>query len=199
MTITRRLRQRMRDQRGQSMLEFALLLPFLCLLVLGLVEMGYLLLDQHIVTKLTREGSNLISRNTPLEDAVQALSSMQARPVDFQSRSKVIFSVLKKGSTTGSGNYDKIFLYQRHEYGTISGGSKISLRGGGGFGGPPDYEATNSDNAIGLQVTNLPPNLIASRGGMLYITEIYTRHDILTPLGHWGIDVPTTLYSIAYF
>jgi hypothetical protein len=199
MMITLRLRRQVRDSRGQSLVEFAMLLPFLLLLVLGLIEIGYLLLDQHIVTKLSREGSNLISRNTTLEDAVGALSSMQARPVDFNSRSKVIFSVLKRGATNGSANYDQIFLYRRHEYGSIAGGSKLSLRGGGGFGGPPDYEAANSDNAVGLQVVNVPANLIASRGGMIYITEIYTRHDLLTPLGHWGINVPTTLYSIAYF
>ena len=76
-------------------MEFALLLPFLLLLVFGLVDISYLLLHQHVVTKLTREGSNLISRNTSLDDAVGALTAMSVRPVDFGTRSKVIFSVLK--------------------------------------------------------------------------------------------------------
>jgi hypothetical protein len=199
MKTIEQLRRRVRDTRGQSLLEFALLTPFLIVLMFGAIEFGYLLLDQHIVTKLTREGSNLISRNTTLQDAADALCAMSARPVDFGSRSKLIFSVLKRGSTTGSANYDRIFLYQRLEYGTLGGSSRLTTRAGGGFGGPPDYEATNSDNAVGLQVTNVAADLISTRGGMIYVTEIYTAHDLLTPLGHWGIGVPTTLYSVAYF
>jgi hypothetical protein len=36
-------------------------------------------------------------------------------------------------------------------------------------------------------------------GGLTYITEIYTRHALITPLDRFGITVPQTLYSIAYF
>jgi hypothetical protein len=193
------LRRRARDSRGQSLVEFSLVLPLLLLLAYGVSEIGYLLLDQHVVTKLTREGSNLISRNTTLADAVTAMTSMSARPVDFSTRSKVIFSVLKKGATTGTANYDQIFLYQRHEYGSLANGSKLATRGGGTFSGPPDYQAANADSNTGLQVTNVPANLITPRGGMVYVTEIYTTHQLLTPIANWGVSVPTTLYSIAYF
>jgi hypothetical protein len=199
MTTIQQWRRHAAGNRGQSIVEFALVLPLLLLLVFGVVELAYALLDQHVVTKLTREGSNLISRNTSLQDAVSAMTAMSARPVDFGTRSKVIFSVLKKGSTVGSGNFDRIFVYQRHQYGALPDASRLTTVGGGSFTGPPDYTAANSDNAVGLQVTNVPADLIASRGGMIYVTEIYTRHDLLTPLGHWGIGVPTTLYSIAYF
>ena len=193
------LRRRARDSRGQSLVEFSLVLPLLLLLAYGVSEIGYLLLDQHVVTKLTREGSNLISRNTTLADAVTAMTSMSARPVDFSTRSKVIFSVLKKGATSGTANYDQIFLYQRHQYGSLANGSKLATRGGGTFNGPPDYQAANADSNTGLQVTNVPANLITPRGGMVYVTEIYTTHQLLTPIANWGVSVPTTLYSIAYF
>jgi hypothetical protein len=36
-------------------------------------------------------------------------------------------------------------------------------------------------------------------GDMLYVTEIYTKHPIITPFDRFGITVPQTLYSIAYF
>ncbi len=36
-------------------------------------------------------------------------------------------------------------------------------------------------------------------GGMLYVTEVYTRHPLITPLDRFGITLPQTLYSIAYF
>ena len=93
---------------GQTLLEFALVVPLVLLLVLGVVEVGYALLDQHVVTKLTREGSNLISRDTSLADAATAMRSMSSRPVNFNDgSSKVIFSVVKKVATAGAANYNK--------------------------------------------------------------------------------------------
>src|SRR5262245_33452467 len=185
-----RLIRRLRSGRGQSIIEMTIMLPFLVMLALGVVEISFGMLDQHIVTKLTREGSNLISRNTSMQDAITALTAMSARPVNFNTQSRVILSVLKKGATTGTANYDQVFLYQRIEFGALAGASKLTT-GGGSFGGPPDYLAVNADTNSGLQVTNVPDSLINTRGGMLYVTEIYTRHQLLTPLANFGLRVPT--------
>ncbi len=106
---------RLKSSRGQSLIEFALIMPFVLVVALGVVEVGYALLDQHVVTKLTREGSNLISRDVSINDAVTAMRSMSTRPVDFNTRSRMIFSVLRKGSTPGTANYDQVILYQRYE------------------------------------------------------------------------------------
>ena len=66
------------------MIEFAVVLPLLLVVVLGLIEVSYALYDQHVVTKLTREGSNLISRDTSLQDAATALRTLSVRPVDLR-------------------------------------------------------------------------------------------------------------------
>jgi hypothetical protein len=190
-----------RDARGQTLLEFTLVMPLILLLSLGVVEVSWALLDQHIVTKMTREGSNLISRDTTLQDAVTAMRTMSSRPVDFDSgNSRVIFSVLKMGATVGTPNYGHIILYRRHAYGGLTGkASKLTTAGVGSFRGAPDFEAINSDNDTGLRITTLPPNLTMIVGGMLYVTEIYTQHTTLTPFEHFGPLLPETLYSIAYF
>ena len=189
------------DARGQSLVEFAFLMPLVLVVALGVVEFGYALLDQHVVTKLTREGSNLISRDTTIDDAVTAMRSMSTRPVDFTTRSRMIFSVLKKGSTTGTVNYDQVILYQRAEYGaSVSGSlSGLRMRGSGTFGSGPDYVAVNSDSNAGLQIANVPAYLDVTRGGLMYVTEIFTTHNLITPLDRFGVTVPNTLYSIAYF
>lgn len=187
------------DTRGQSLIEFAITLPLLIVLVLGVIEVGYALLDQHVLTKLAREGSNLISRDTSIEDAVTAMRTMSSAPVDFDNGSKIIFSVIKRGATTGTPNYDRLILYQRREYGTLSASSKLNTRGGGSFAGGPDYEAINSDSNTGLQVTNVPSDLVSMRGSMIYVTEIYSQHALITPFERFGGSVPRTLYSIAYF
>jgi hypothetical protein len=187
-----------RQDRGQSMIEFAVVLPLLLIVVLGLIEVSYALYDQHVVTKLTREGSNLISRDTSLQDAANALSRMQPRPVDFASNSKVIFSVVMNVAATGSSNYGQPILYQRYEYGSISGSSHLSTSGGS-YGPGPDYTAVNPDNDASLRVSNLPGSVVIPVGGMVYVTEIYTNHTLITPFNRFGVSVPGTLYSIAYF
>lgn len=188
------------SSRGQSIVEFALVLPFLMVVVLGVTELGYALIDSHIVTKLTRESSNLISRDASLADAVTAMRGISSRPVNFDDgSSKIIFSVIKNVATTGAANYNRPILYQRHVYGTYPGSSAIVSSGTGTYGGAPNYTAANSDNDTRLQITSLPGGMTVTLGGMIYVTEIYTRHTLITPLDRFGVTVPQTLYSIAYF
>jgi hypothetical protein len=197
--MTRLDPRRLRSSEGQSILEFAMMLPLVAVLVLGVVELSWALLDQHVVTKLSREGSNLISRSTSLQDAALAMRTMSTRPVDFSgSTSTLIFSVVLRVATTGASNYNRDILYQRYQYGGLAASSTLTTAGSGSFGGGPNYQATNPDNDTSLQITNLPVSLNVT-GGMLYITEIYTTHTLITPFNRFGISVPSTLYSIAYF
>jgi len=191
-------RQRLRDERGTALVEFSLVAPLVLVLCLGVVEVSYALLDQHVVTKLTREGSNLISRNTSLLDTANALRNMSTRPVDFNSNARVILSVAKNVNTVGAANVGRDVLYQRYEFGALGASSALQTAGAAAFGGAPDFQAANADNDVNLRLTNLPPNLIGA-GGLLYITEIYSRHQLITPFDRFGIQVPDTLYSIAYF
>jgi hypothetical protein len=187
----------LRGSSGQSIIEFAIILPLALVMALGVVEIGYALLDHHVVTKLAREGSNLISRDTTLPQAAQALASMSTSPVNFtDGSSRLIFSVVKRGATTGTVNYNQMVLWQRYEYGSLPASSR--LNGSGSFG-PPEYTAPNSDNNTALRVTNLPNDLATVPGGMIYVTEIYTTHNLITPFNRFGVNVPSTLYSIAYF
>ena len=193
-----RIRQRLRDARGTALVEFSLVAPLILVLSLGVVEVSYALLDQHVVTKLTREGSNLISRNTSLLDAANAVRSMSSRPVDLNATARLILSVAKNVNTAGAANFGKDVLYQRYEIGALGASSALQTAGAAAFGAAPDFLAANADNDVSLQLTNLPANLIGA-GGLLYITEIYSRHPLITPFDRFGIQVPDTLYSIAYF
>jgi Flp pilus assembly protein TadG len=189
----------LRNSRGQSLIEFAMALPVIVLLALGVVETSWALLDAHIVTRLAREGSNLISRDTTLAETVSALQGMSTRPVDLNANSRVILSVIRNVQTVGAANYNTPVLYQRYEFGALAATSKLTTAGSGSFGPGPEYTANNSDNNTGLRVTNLPPSVGSTLGGMTYVTEIFSTHTLLTPIGNFGISMPQTLYSIAYF
>jgi hypothetical protein len=194
------MRRRLSCDAGQGLIEFAMVTPIFLLLALGVIELGYAMLDQHIVTKLSREGSNLISRDSTLQDAATAMQSMATRPVDFSgTTSRLILSVIKRGGTTGTPNYNKDILYQRHQIGGLPNASQLMTRGAVSFGSAPDYTAPNSDTNTNLQITNLPPTVSLAPGGMVYVTEVYTKHSSITPLEGFGLALPETLYSIAYF
>ena len=53
---TLRLRRTLADASGQSLVEMAIILPLFLIIVLGIVEVGYALIDQHVTTRMTREG-----------------------------------------------------------------------------------------------------------------------------------------------
>jgi len=54
-----RLRKRVRSERGAELIEFALTLPLLLLLVLGIIEFGFLFQEYEVVTNSAREGARL--------------------------------------------------------------------------------------------------------------------------------------------
>jgi len=119
--------------------------------------------------------------------------------VDFTNGSQLVLSVLKKGAVVGSANYDKIVLYQRYAIGTLGTASTLTTAGTGTFGPAPDFRAANSDTDTNLRITNLPANVDITRGGLLYVAEVFTSHAPLTPLDKFGVTLPPTLRSIAFF
>ena len=177
----------------------AFVLPIAMMVSLGVVEVSYAILHHHVISRITREGANLISRDVSLLDATNALKSMSTKPVDFANGSQLVLSVLKKGSIVGTANYDKVVLYQRYAIGTLGTASTLATAGPGSFGPAPDFKANNSDTDVNLRITNLPANVDITRGGLLYVAEVFTNHAPLTPLNKFGVTMPPTLRSIAFF
>ena len=54
MAIVRKFLNR---EDGQSLVEFALILPIILILLLGIVEFGLILYNQHVITNASREGA----------------------------------------------------------------------------------------------------------------------------------------------
>jgi hypothetical protein len=125
---------------------------------------------------------------------------MSSGAVNFNNgNSTVIFSVIKRGALVGSSNYNQNFMLQRHQYGSFAASSVLGTAGSASFGSAPDYIATNADNNPNLRVTGLPANLLVDIGAYIYVTEVYSRHTLITPLDRFGITVPQQVKSIAYF
>lgn len=73
-----------KETNGQSLVEFALVLPFLILLILGMVEFGWILNGQITLTSAAREGARSaivkdhIDAESALPDATEAVNNSAA-------------------------------------------------------------------------------------------------------------------------
>lgn len=57
--IESRLRRRLRSESGAELIEFSLTLPLLLLIVLGIIEFGFVFREYEIVTNAAREGARI--------------------------------------------------------------------------------------------------------------------------------------------
>src|SRR6185295_15002998 len=57
--LTRFVRRLLRAESGAELIEFGLTLPLLLLLVLGMIEFGFLFREYEIVTNAAREGARI--------------------------------------------------------------------------------------------------------------------------------------------
>jgi hypothetical protein len=65
----------MSDARGQAVAEFALVVPLILFLFLGMVEIGNAMAVSHTLSKLTREGANIASRGTSLDTVLTVVAA----------------------------------------------------------------------------------------------------------------------------
>jgi Flp pilus assembly protein TadG len=62
--LTRMLKRFGRNEAGAELIEFGLTLPLLLLVVLGIIEFGFLFREYEIVTNAAREGARIASLQT---------------------------------------------------------------------------------------------------------------------------------------
>jgi len=184
--------------RGQSLVEFAMVLPLVLVLMLGIIEVSYALFENHIIIKLAREGANLISRGTNLGQAEAALLSATTAPVAFNAKGKLVLSVIKLGEA--GPNLNQPIISQRRVVGTLSANSVLGNPPTSSYSGAPYYTAVDPNNDSSIRIAGALPNgLTLAAGESVYVTEVYTRHDLITPFQNFGVTLPTNLYASAYF
>jgi Flp pilus assembly protein TadG len=80
MAAMTRLRKRMRSERGAELIEFALTLPLLLLLVLGIIEFGFMFQEYEVVTNAAREGARI---GALIPSAGYKATEAQQRAMDY--------------------------------------------------------------------------------------------------------------------
>jgi Flp pilus assembly protein TadG len=80
MVATKQHQHESTDERGQTLVEFAALLPVLCLLLFGIIQFGIVFHDYVTVTDASRVGARkaAVSRFVPDAGAAAELAALEA-------------------------------------------------------------------------------------------------------------------------
>jgi len=76
MGTTMKMLSKIRDQRGVSAIEFAIVLPILILLIFGIIEFSLFLYDKAVITNASREGARagiVFADPRPGDDSIAAV------------------------------------------------------------------------------------------------------------------------------
>ena len=79
-SLLRRLR---RSESGAELVEFALTLPLLLLVVLGMIEFGFVFQQYEVVTNAAREGARIAALPTYASNAAAAQANVTARVNEY--------------------------------------------------------------------------------------------------------------------
>jgi hypothetical protein len=154
-------------------------------LAFAIIDFGFLIWQWQVVTTLTREGSNLASRDTTLAGAAAAVIS-DGSVLNLNSNGKVIITSVQNAGTASASNF---VITGQYSMGSLSASSKIGTYTGSGT--PP---AT----LPALQPGETAP--VPQPGATAFITEIFCQYTPITPLGAFvKYTMPAQLYDVAYF
>jgi len=168
-------------EKGQAIIEVALVIPFLLLVTLGVIELSHAIDIHMVLSELTREGASMTSRGTPADmpgsnnDAFDAILAGGAPIIDAAAplRWKVIYSRIGPANDPNNPNgcantgTDYIVL-DRKERGSHGGTTQVGALCG----------------------TVLLPGINAMGAGQsLHVMEVYYEYKTITGLDHYGIDL----------
>lgn len=186
-----------RGRRGQSVIEFAISLPFLILIVVGTFAVG-MLLDRHMtVTQLVRNAGNMFARGIDFSlEANKAVVLRAATSMNMTTNGGdgVVFLSLVVIAPPGSGNNEGLpVIAQRY----VIGDSQVA---NSQVGSPPvnaDGTVPNFFNDLNARAT-IPTSITNVLGAneRVFVSEVFHQpKQLLFP----GIVAPEMMSSIAYF
>jgi len=86
-----RLRANNRRRKGAALVEFALIVPLLIFLLLGIIEFGIMVMHQLTLEQAAREGSRIAAVRNPLADITQRITN-SALTLPNQQEMQIIMS-----------------------------------------------------------------------------------------------------------
>jgi Flp pilus assembly protein TadG len=203
--------RRLYRHRGLAAVEFALLLPLLLVLMLGLVDVARAMQAQMILINLSREAANLASRGKlQLSENAQTIIGQvaaSAPPLDMN-KLGMIYITRIMGSTSGGTTKSIVLEQYRWDDAVNNRGYRIS-----GYA-PLSKIWTCSNWASGTAGTCVVPSgttapVVSMMSGQLldgeviYVVEVYYKYNMLFQTFTFGSfstpSLATDFYSMTVF
>jgi len=164
------LRKKIRmGNRGVASIEFALVFPFLALVLVGLFDVSNLIFCNNKMNRTAQDISNVVTRGNltkPQLDSILQASVLMAQPFDFTSSGNVIVTSVAKLSD----NQPPQVMWQ-DSYPGGTGASQINLG-------------------------SLPGDLVLNTGQTVIFTEVFFTYSPLIP-GYVIQSNQTQVYALA--
>jgi len=156
---------------GQSVVELALVLPFLVVLMLGLVDLSRAIQAHNIIANMSREGANLRSRTSLDDQDIMNSLANTAQPLAMSS--KGMMYIIKVQGVAGSDPIIKAVAWEK------------------GSGPNSTVDVSYVSKMLGNRKIEDKDNL--------YIFEIFYKYDSLfKPSGYYG-GLSPQLHSVSIF
>jgi hypothetical protein len=172
------------------LLELVPVVVLMLILAFGVIECSYAIWQQEVITALTREGSNLASRGASLPcPAAPAPCPAPSLGETLQASAN---AVIADGSMLNLATNGRVIVTAvQNEGGKFKILNQISS---GSFNASSRVGSAINGIATLPAVASIPLN------GTVYVTEVFTKHSAITPLGGFvNVTMPSTLYDVAYF
>jgi Flp pilus assembly protein TadG len=174
-----------RNQSGQALVEFSLVMLMLILLVFGLMDFCSAIYEKQLLVNLSREGANLSARGVGssqlgiMQNALFAVQ-VEAEPLNLSNSTsgRLILTALEN-TNANAGYY---VVSQQLESGSLSDATSLV--------GP---------NGVGHAAT-IPTNFIVGVNHTIYVAEVFYKFNVPAPLQKLlHIGVTNRFYDVAYF
>jgi Flp pilus assembly protein TadG len=166
----------MEDEQGGAIIELALCLPILLTLLFGLIDFSQIILDDQMMTGISRQGSDLASRGTTLTDTVSALVT-QGASLKIGTQGRIIVTEVANNTS-----HKPIIVDQVQ---SSTGIAAVSAVGSG----------TGNAASVPSSATT-----VLNAGQTLYVTEVFYSYKPMTPIGGFlKHSIASTMYQAAYF
>jgi Flp pilus assembly protein TadG len=163
------------QERAVAFSEFAILLPILLVVFVAIVDIGRIVYFQQVVTNLSREAANIVSRGASTAEAFASIETADA-PLDVTSAGRVIISTIRRRSPTRA----RAWVVEQVASGAL-------------------HDVTSRVGVLGGPAAI--PNLRQLPAGMTLraVEVVHVFEPLLNGRG-LGLDIyPSTVYDVAFF
>jgi hypothetical protein len=164
----------LRNRRGASLLELALLLPILVVLLFGIIDLGRLIHARLVITNVSREGASLACRDINSGANLISLLQTSATPFNLQGQGQIFITNIGAARVAPAPPHANPWIISRDQGGSLSVSSSIV---GAVNGNLQSGLSQTMMNHLTLGAGNTPPHITG-----VTVVEVFYRYMPITPL-----------------